>query len=76
VIESLEEIATLRLAVAVCAGELESFTCTVNDELPEDDGVPEIAPDDEVSDSPAGNEPLEIDQLYGVAPPLAESVLE
>ena len=60
---TLAEIEMLRLAVAVCAGELESFTCTVNNELPEDDGVPEIAPELAFKESPAGNEPLVTDQL-------------
>ena len=32
-------------------------------------GVPLIAPDDEFSESPAGNCPDEIDQVYGVVPP-------
>jgi hypothetical protein len=46
------------LAVAVCAGELESFTCTVNEKVPEAVGVPLIVPVEAVKDKPAGSEPL------------------
>jgi len=66
----------LKFAFAVCGGELESLTCTVNAVLPEDEGIPEIAPELAFNESPAGNEPLEIDQPYGVVPPVAASVLE
>ena len=59
----------LKFAVALCAGELASVTFTVNDAVPAVVGVPLItAP---LSVSPAGKEPEEIDQLYGVVPPLA-----
>ena len=35
----------------------ESFTCTVNEELPDAVGVPEIKPDDAVRFKPAGSAP-------------------
>ena len=38
-------------------------------------GVPEIAPVLAVSDSPVGRVPTEMDQLYGVVPPTAASVV-
>ena len=38
-------------------------------------GVPEITPL-ELSDSPAGNAPVTIDQVYGVVPPVAVNVCE
>jgi hypothetical protein len=52
----------LRLAVAVCADELESATCTVNDTVPDTVGVPVIWPA-ALKLNPAGNEPLDTDQL-------------
>ena len=60
----------LRFAVALCAGELESVTFTVNEELPAVVGVPLICPEP-LSVSPAGKLPELIDQLYGAVPPLA-----
>ena len=63
----------LKFAVALCAGELASVTFTVNDAVPDDVGVPLICPA-LLSVSPAGKVPEEIDQLYGVVPPLAASV--
>jgi hypothetical protein len=65
----------LRLAVAVCAGELESVTLTVNEEVPAVVGVPLITPE-VLSVRPAGNEPELTDQVYGVVPPLAATVAE
>ena len=53
-----------------------SFTCTVNDTVPVVVGVPEITPVDATRLNPVGNEPELIDQVYGVVPPLACSVLE
>lgn len=70
------EIEMLKLVDAVCAGELESFTCTVNVAVPDDAGVPEIAPDEALRDSPLGSDPLVTDQLYGVVPPAAERLAE
>ena len=69
------ETVILRLAVALCAGEVESLTFTVNDEVLAAVGVPPIWP--EVPRvRPAGREPELSDQLYGVVPPLAASVAE
>ena len=53
-----------------------SFTCTVNDTVPDVVGVPEITPVDATRLNPGGNEPELIDQVYGVVPPLACSVLK
>ena len=52
----------LRFAVAVAAGEAESFACTVKAEVPACVGVPEIRPDPEMV-SPTGKLPFVIDQL-------------
>jgi len=65
----------LRLAVALCTGELESVTRTVNEKVPVCVGVPEIWPDGEIT-RPGGNEPDVIDQLYGAVPPLTDKVAE
>ena len=65
----------LRFPVALCAGELESVTFTVNEELPAVVGVPLICPE-LLSVNPAGKLPELIDQLYGVVPPLAASEAE
>ena len=65
----------LRFAVAVCAGELESVTFTVNEEVPAVVGVPLICPE-LLSVKPAGKVPELIDQLYGVVPPLAANAAE
>ena len=65
----------LKFFVALCAGELESFTSTVNEDVPEAVGVPLICPA-LLSVKPAGNEPALTDQLYGAVPPLAASELE
>lgn len=50
-------IVMLRALVAVCSGELESATLTVNDEAPAPVGVPVMSPAVE-SPSPAGSAPL------------------
>jgi len=65
----------LRFAVAIAAGEPESFTCTVKAEFPDCVGVPEITPKLEMA-SPAGKLPLVTDQLYGPVPPVAAKVVE
>jgi hypothetical protein len=65
----------LKTLVAVPAGLAESLTLTVKLKVPVAVGVPEIAPV-LVKLRPAGKEPLVIDQLYGVVPPLAASVAE
>jgi len=66
----------LRLFVAVCAGELESVTLTVKDEVPDAVGVPEMMPVEAARLNPAGKDPDEMDQLYGVFPPVAVRVVE
>ena len=53
----------MKLASTVCAGILESDSCTVKAELPACEGVPVIAPEEEFRVSPAGKDPDEIDQL-------------
>jgi ferredoxin len=55
-------IVMLRFAVAVCAGELESATRTVNDTVPDAVGVPVIWPA-AFKLNPAGNAPPDKDQL-------------
>ena len=52
----------LRFAVALCAGELESFTFTVNEEVPAVVGVPLICPE-LLSVTPAGKLPELSDQM-------------
>lgn len=68
-----EEILTPKFAEAELF--VESFTCTVKLNVPAKDGVPEIIPE-ELSDKPFGSVPAAIVQVYGVAPPLAESAAE
>jgi len=65
----------LRFAVALCAGELESVTLTVNEDVPVVVGVPLICPE-LLRLNPAGRDPELTDQLYGVLPPLAASEAE
>lgn len=69
-----EEIAIDVLAVAVWTGLLESATVTEKllDTLAEV-GVPDITPEVADRESPAGNWPEEIDQVYGAVPPAAWS---
>jgi len=50
------------VAVAVCAGELESVTFAVNDDVPAVVGTPAISPA-ALSVNPAGKAPEEIDHL-------------
>ena len=64
----------LRLAAMLCAGELESIRLTVNENVPAAVGVPLICPE-LLSAKPAGREPELTDQLYGVWPPVAASVV-
>jgi hypothetical protein len=56
------------LVVAVAV--LESVTRTVSDDDPAALGVPEIAPVDELRESPAGNEPLARAKEFPPEPPL------
>ena len=66
------EMVILRLAAALCTGEVESLTFTVKEEAPAAVGVPLICPE-LPRVRPAGREPELSDQLYGVVPPLAAS---
>ena len=59
----LDATEMLKLADAVCAGELESLTCTVKLAVELEAGIPEIAPEEALSESPDGSDPLETDQL-------------
>ena len=66
VIESCVVVAATeraRVAFAVCAVELESFTVTPMGKLPLDAGVPEIIPVPAPRLNPAGRLPEEIAQL-------------
>jgi len=65
--------ATLSDFVAVI--ELASVTRTVNVLVPIPVGVPEIAPVLGASANPAGSAPDTMDQVYGVVPPVAASVV-
>ena len=69
------EMGIVRLAVALCTGEVESLTFTVKEEVPAVVGVPLIWPE-VLRVRPAGREPELSDQLYGVVPPLAASEAE
>ena len=68
-------IVSERAAEAVaCVGEVESVTVTVAELAPAAVGVPEIWPLLELMLKPAGN-PV-ADQVYGVLPPVAATVVE
>jgi hypothetical protein len=54
---TLVVIAILRFAVALCDGEVESATLTVNDDVPAVVGVPLICPE-LLSVKPVGREPV------------------
>ena len=56
--------------VAVCTGEDESVTLTVNVEDPAVDGVPEITPVEAASVKPAGSEPVDTTKVYEALPPV------
>ena len=66
---------TVRLSGWVAVSELASVTLTVKLLVPVPVGVPEITPVLEASASPAGKVPAEMDQVYGVVPPVAASVV-
>ena len=65
---------TVMLRVCVAVWALESCTLTVKLEVPAVVGVPVIDP--ELSESPAGRDPDEMDQVYGVVPPVGASDCE
>ena len=62
--------------VAVCTGLLASLTRAVKLKRPATVGVPVMTPLAALSAKPAGREPLPMDQVQGVVPPLAASVPE
>ncbi len=64
----------LMLSALVAVFEVASVTCTVKLLGPAVVGVPETTPVADASVSPAGSTPAEIDQVYGVVPPLAANV--
>ena len=66
-------IVMLRACVAVCAGDSESVTFTVKDEVPVEVAVPEITPAVEI-EKPAGKAPLAKLNFYGATPPVAARV--
>ena len=66
----------LKPLLAVAAGLAESVARTVKLKVPLAVGVPVMAPVAAFKLSPAGSEPLVIDQVYGAVPPLAASVAE
>ncbi len=61
--------------VADLAGLLESLAFAVKVKVPGVVGVPEIVPV-LLRDRPAGKDPLAIDHVYGVTPPVAARVVE
>ena len=66
---------TVMLRGCVAVTELASVTCTVKFVVPVPVGVPEMTPELETSESPAGRVPEETDQVYGVVPPMAARVV-
>ena len=66
----------VRALVADICGDDVSVTFTVNDEVPDVVGVPEIFPVVPVKVKPAGRDPDRIDHVYGVVPPVAAKVPE
>jgi hypothetical protein len=68
--------ATVMLSACVAALLLASVSFTVNEDVPDPVGVPEITPDEPFRTNPAGNAPLLMLQVYGVVPPVACSVTE
>jgi hypothetical protein len=68
------ELITLRVRVAVTVWAALSTTLTLNVEVPAEGAVPEMTPVVGFNTSPAGSEPWLIDQVYGLVPPIADSV--
>ena len=71
-----EEMVTLKVLLATCWGLPASLTWAVKVKVPALAGVPLIAPLAALSAKPPGRDPLAIAQVYGVVPPVAESVAE
>jgi hypothetical protein len=71
-----ELIVILRDLVSVCMGLLASLTWAVKLKVPAPVGVPLMTPLLAFSVKPTGREPLAIDQVYGMVPPVAASVAE
>jgi hypothetical protein len=61
----------LNPCVAVCIGTELSVTCTVKPVVPFAFGVPVIAPVAAFRDAQEGRLPKEIENVYGVFPPVA-----
>ena len=62
-------IVILNAWLALSAGVLESLAVTVKLEIPAAEGVPEMAPLEELRVKLAGNEPCVTLQVTGVVPP-------
>ena len=71
-----EEMVMLKALLANCWGLPASLTRAVKVKVPVLVGVPVMAPLAALSAKPPGRDPLAIDQVYGVVPPVAESVAE
>ena len=71
-----EEMVMLKALLANCWGLPASLTWAVNVKVPVLVGVPVMAPVAALSANPPGRDPLATDQVYGVVPPVAESVAE
>ncbi len=70
-----ELTAMLSVWLAVSCVEVESFTVTVNVDVPLEVGVPLMDPE-ELSVNPAGNPPEVTCQVYGAVPPEADNAAE
>ncbi len=66
---------TLIVVDRAAVAEAASVTRTVKLLVPIVVGVPEITPVSGASDRPAGSAPEVMDHVYGVAPPVATSVV-
>src|SRR5208283_5697669 len=71
-----EEMVMLNALLAICWGLPTSLTRAVNVKVPVLVGVPVMVPLAALSANPPGRDPLAIDQVYGVVPPVAETAAE
>jgi hypothetical protein len=71
-----EEMVMLKALLAICWGLPVSLTPAVKLNVPVLVGAPVTAPLTVLSANPPGRDPLAIDQVYGVVPPVAKSVAE